>query len=101
MRAKNLVTFLALASVVLFACNRSAVSLTYTNAKDEVPQLGNLVFRFSQPLVADSLLNQWDSTDFVSFSPNIPGRFRWDSPDELVFSPATPLDPATTYTASI
>ena len=87
--------------VFLCACNRSLVNLDYTNAKDEVPQLGNLVFRFNQPLVKDSLLNRWDSVEYISFDPKIPGRFRWESPDELVFSPARPLLPATTYTAKL
>ena len=63
--------------IFLCACNRQAVVLDYTNAKDEVPQLGNLVFRFNKPLVNDSLLNQWDSSQYVSFVPAIPGRFRW------------------------
>lgn len=85
--------------VLLAACNRHVVSVSYTNAKDEVPQLGNLVFRFSQAVVPDSLLNRWDSTDYISFEPAIAGRFRWEHPDELVFSPARPLMPATSYTA--
>jgi hypothetical protein len=94
--------FLAvLALLLLAACNRNAVSLSYTNAKGEVPQLGNLVFRFSQSMIADSLLNNWDSSAYISFSPSIKGRFRWESPDQLVFSPIQPLDPATSYTASI
>jgi len=92
-----------LTGVIIFlcACNRSLVNLDYTNAKDEVPQLGNLIFRFSHPLVKDSLLNRWDSVEYVSFEPKIPGRFRWESPDELVFSPARPLLPATTYKAKL
>ncbi|MEO5591386.1 MAG: hypothetical protein ABIR15_20715, partial [Chitinophagaceae bacterium] len=87
--------------IFLYACNRQAVALNYTNAKDEVPQLGNLIFRFNQPLVKDSLLNQWDSTEYVSFEPKIPGRFRWEHGDELVFSPARPLAAATTYKAKL
>jgi alpha-2-macroglobulin len=87
--------------VVFLSCNRNIVSLDYTNAKDEVPQLGNLLFRFSKSLVSDSLLNKWDSTEYVSFEPKIPGRFRWESPSELVFSPSRPLQPATTYKAKI
>jgi alpha-2-macroglobulin len=87
--------------VIFFACNRKAILLEYTNAREEVPQLGNLVFRFSQPLVKDSLLNQWDSTDYILFEPAIPGRFRWEHPDELVFSPSRPLAPATTYKAKM
>ncbi|HEY0678655.1 MAG TPA: MG2 domain-containing protein, partial [Chitinophagaceae bacterium] len=90
-----------LAVVALLSCNRNIVSLDYTNAKDEVPQLGNLVFRFDKALVKDSLLNRWDSTEYISFEPKIPGRFRWESPSELVFSPSRPLLPATSYKAKL
>jgi uncharacterized protein YfaS (alpha-2-macroglobulin family) len=83
------------------ACNRSTVSLSYTNAKGEVQPLGNLVFRFDKSLMPDSLLNQWDSTEYISFEPKIQGRFRWEHPDELVFSPAQPLSPATTFQAKL
>lgn len=92
----------AITTVVLFlSCNSSQVNLTYTNAKDEVPALGNLVFRFDKVLVSDSLLNQWDSTEYITFDPEIPGRFRWDQGDQLVFSPARPLPPATSFTAKL
>lgn len=92
---------LLLCSIVAVACNRSTVSLEYTNANKEVKQLQNLVFRFSQPLASDSLLNRWDSTEYVRFDPAIPGRFRWESPNQLVFSPEKPLAPATSYKATI
>lgn len=86
-------------AIFLSACNRTVVNLDYTNAKGDVPQLGNLVFRFDKALVKDSLLNQWDSTEYIDFEPKIPGRFRWEHPDELVFSPSRPLPPATTFKA--
>src|SRR6187431_1425400 len=86
-------------TIFLSACKKNTVQLEYTNAKGEVPQMGNLIFRFNKSLTKDSLLNVWDSTDYISFTPKIPGRFRWESPDQLVFSPALPLQPATTYTA--
>ena len=101
MRVKILVSTIFVAILFLIACNRNAVSLSYTNAKEEVPQLGNLTFRFSQSMVKDSMLNVWDSTEFISFDPAIPGRFRWESPDQLVFSPSQPLLPATNYSAKI
>lgn len=92
------------ALLFLCACNsKNGVSLSFTNAKNEVPVTGNLVFRFNKTLIGsggDSLLNNWIDEDLVSFSPAIPGRFRWQHPDELVFSPSKPLLPATTYTAS-
>ena len=95
MRNKLLLATAFIVAVFLSACNRNSISLDFTNARGEVPQLGNLVFRFNKALVNDSLLNFWDSTEYVSFEPNIPGRFRWKNTDELVFSPSGPLQPAT------
>lgn len=97
MRLPGLV--LLLLGILTLSCNRNAVVLESTNAKDEVPRLGNFSFRFNKSLVPDSLLNTWDSTGYVEFVPAIAGRFRWESPDVLVFSPAGPLLPATTYQA--
>ena len=91
MRIKTLLVPLIAGTIFLSACNKNAVTLVYTNAKGEVPRLGNLVFRFNQIMVKDSMLNAWDSTDYISFEPAIPGKFRWESPDQLVFSPSQPL----------
>ncbi|MEP7279795.1 MAG: MG2 domain-containing protein [Bacteroidota bacterium] len=99
--ARSFVIPVFIGIIFLYACNRQAISLDYTNAKDEVPQLGNLVFRFNKMLMNDSLLNQWDSTQYISFEPVIPGRFRWEHGDELVFSPSRPLKAATTYKATL
>jgi len=88
-------------SVFIFSCNRNFVSLEYTNAKDEVEPLANLVFRFDKSLIADSLINHWDSTEYISFEPAIPGKFRWEHNDELIFSPSAPLQPATNYKAKL
>lgn len=85
----------------LLSCKSNSVTLASTTAKGEVPQLGNLVFRFSKALMPDSLLNNWDSAEYISFKPAMAGRFRWQAPDELVFSPSKPLLPATTYNAKI
>jgi alpha-2-macroglobulin len=101
MRINTILVPLFIGTVFLSACKSNSVSLQYTNAKGEVPQLGNLVFRFNHSLVKDSMLNAWDSSEYVSFEPAIPGRFRWESPDQLVFSPSRPLNPATTYKVKI
>lgn len=101
MRIKQLCFPIAIGIFLLSACKRNAISLDFTNAKDEVPQLGNLLFRFSSSLVKDSMLNVWDSTDYISFEPKIAGKFRWESPDQLVFSPSQPLAPATSYKAKV
>jgi alpha-2-macroglobulin len=101
MRANYFALTLLAVSMAFLSCNRNAVTLSYTNAKEEVPQLGNLRFRFSKSIIKEDKLNVWDSTEYISFNPAIAGRFRWESPDELVFSPAQPLSPATTYKAEI
>ncbi|MGZ5219364.1 MAG: Ig-like domain-containing protein, partial [Chitinophagaceae bacterium] len=101
MRIKSFLVPTIAGTIFLFACNKNVVSLSYTNAKGEVPLLGNLIFRFNQSMVRDSMLNAWDSSDYVSFEPAIHGRFRWESPDQLVFSPSQPLNPATTYKAKV
>lgn len=102
MRIKFLIVPLIAAGAIFFSsCKKNSVSLSFTNAKNEVPELGNLVFRFSHSLATDSMLNAWDSTEYISFEPAIPGRFRWQSPDELVFSPSQPLNPATNYKAKV
>ena len=102
MRIKHVLVPILAGTILFLACGKhNAVSLEFTNAKGEVPQLGNLTFRFSKSLIADSLLNNWDSTEYIHFEPAIPGRFRWESPDQLVFSPSQPLLPATSYKAEI
>src|SRR5450432_1421294 len=101
MRLKTSLFFLYLIPVFLLSCNRNLVKLDFTNAKDEVAPLTNLVFRFDKTLIADSLLNHWDSSKYISFEPAIDGKFRWEHGDELVFSPSTPLLPATNYRVTL
>ena len=100
MISKPMRALLTVLAAFCFACNSPKVTLEFTNAEKEVQPLQNLVFRFNHPLVKDSLLNRWDSTQYIRFEPAIPGRFRWESTEQLVFSPAQPLRPATTYKMS-
>ncbi|MGZ8537480.1 MAG: alpha-2-macroglobulin family protein, partial [Flavisolibacter sp.] len=103
MRIKYFMAIPLICGVAIFlsSCKQNYVILESTTARGEVPQLANLTFRFNKSLYSDSLLNNWDSTDYISFEPSIPGRFRWNGPDELVFSPSQPLLPATDYKASM
>ena len=101
MRLKSRLLMICGIAFSLLACNHNLVNLEYTNAKDEVHPLTNLIFRFDKSLVNDSLTNQWDSTRYISFEPAIPGKFRWEHGDELVFSPTAPLSPATSYKATL
>jgi uncharacterized protein YfaS (alpha-2-macroglobulin family) len=99
MRSRSLFSLILI--FAFLSCNRNIVNLDYTNAENEVPTLGNLIFRFDKALVKDSLVNKWDSTQYITFTPAIPGRFRWESPDQLVFSPSKPLPPATSFKATL
>ena len=73
MRIKQLTVALpvliGMLAISLSSCKKNSITLSYTNAKDEVPQLGNLIFRFNKSLVKDSMLNAWDSSDYISFEP--------------------------------
>ena len=104
----NAFKFLVAVSAIVFfhSCNFKEVGLERTNATGEVAPLSNLEFQFTKSLMPDSLLQLqqlqgWDSTEYITFSPEIPGRFRWEYGDKLIFSPAQPLKPATTYTARL
>ncbi|HZH66879.1 MAG TPA: hypothetical protein VEY10_18465, partial [Flavisolibacter sp.] len=99
MRTKIFLVITCVVTIFLFSCKQNYIKIDSTTAKGEVPQLGNLTFRFNKVLHPDSLLNNWDSSEYISFEPAIPGRFRWEGPEELVFSPSQPLAPATTYKA--
>ncbi|MDP4128956.1 MAG: hypothetical protein Q8918_06850 [Bacteroidota bacterium] len=85
--------------IFLLACNRNLVRPDYTNVKEEVPALTNLIFRFDKSLVNDSLTNHWVSSHYSSFEPAIPGKFRWEHTDELIFSRSGPLSLVTNYKA--
>ena len=101
MRFKASVLISIVFAFLAISCNRNLVGLDFTNAKDEVAPLTNLVFRFDKSLIPDSLINHWDSTKYISFDPSIAGKFRWEHGDELVFSPSIPLLPATNYHATL
>ncbi len=59
------------------------------NFGEEVARQQNLVFTFSHDLIADSLVDRWDSTEYVTFEPAVRGKFKWTSSNELMFSPTS------------
>ncbi len=71
------------------------------NFESEVEQLQNLVFSFNKDVYPDTLLQCWDSSAYIEFTPKIRGQFKWNSSSELVFSPAEKLAPGTDYTARL
>jgi len=98
---RNSIFLLLAATALLSACkNKSQLTLSETSFKEEVSLLENLSFTFNKDLAPDSLLYQWDATQYIKFEPPIPGKFSWTNASVLTFSPESPLIPATSYKAT-
>jgi len=77
------------------------LKLDHTNFTDEIATDQNLSFTFTSDLAPDSLQQQWDTTQYISFSPAVRGKFRWNSSRELIFSPSETFAPSTDFTAQL
>ena len=95
--------FSALAFLLLIgSCSlRNTISVTDRNFGEEIETRQNLVFKFDSDLVPDSLINIWDSTEYILLKPEVKGMFKWNNQRELVFSPSSEFKPATAYTAEL
>ena len=103
---KSIISGFVLLIVCLFiytSCKTTKNELTvaYTNFNGEIEQQQNLVFSFNKDVYPDSLLQSWDSTDYIEFNPAVKGMFKWNSSSELVFSPSQGFQPGTEYTATL
>lgn len=56
---------------------------------------------FSRGIVPVDSLNQWSSTPYITFSPEIPGKFIWEDTTRLVFSPDGQLPGDARFTAKL
>lgn len=91
-------TFLILLFLLtLMACKPSGINIISRNFEDQVEIQQNLEFRFNTAIVSDSLLDKWNSIEYLRIDPPISGKFKWNASDELVFSPAVRFNPATEY----
>src|SRR5688572_14971841 len=103
MSASKLISNGALVCVLLFAsCNpENKVFVKERNFGDEIEIRQNLSFTFNRELVPDSVLNIWDTTAYLTFTPGVKGAYKWISRKELIFSPASSFQPATEYTTAL
>ena len=103
MKLKHLLIALAIAPAILLSgCDGfNSLKISSTNFTDEIEQSQNLVFTFNKDLVADSLIGEWDTTAYLSFSPAVHGKFKWTGKNELTFSPAESFLAATDYTGTL
>lgn len=88
-------------SVVFYGCLGSGLEVSQTNFTDVISPQQNLTFIFNAKVVQDSLLDRWDTTDYIKFTPDIKGQFKWQSPTELVFSPSIGFKACTDYKAEV
>jgi len=87
--------------LLIFGCKTNKIVVSEMNFNDQVDRQQNLVFKFNYDLATESLLNVWDTTQYLNFSPSVRGRFQWKSARELVFSPEAGFQANTEYTATL
>jgi uncharacterized protein YfaS (alpha-2-macroglobulin family) len=88
-------------SVLLFSCSGNKLKLDSKNFDEEVELQQNLVFNFNQDMAPDSLINIWSDNIYISFTPEVKGKYKWTASDELVFSPDISFLPSTDYKAEL
>ncbi|MBH8557506.1 alpha-2-macroglobulin family protein [Hymenobacter negativus] len=95
-----LLMLLAAASCSKKTAQEQAAETAQTDG-DEIDPYSNLVFTFDEKVVDEARQNRWDTTRYVTFSPNIRGKFKWTGDRELTFSPLEPFRPSTVFSASL
>lgn len=93
---------LLIGSLLLFACGaKNGLRIVSRSFEDEIELQQNLVFTFDKDVFPDSLLNRWDTLEYISFSPAVKGKFKWNSASELTFSPNEGFMPGASYTGKL
>lgn len=100
MKIRNLLILISTA-LLLWSCNRNQVSVTDFEPQGEVKDLQSFTINFDQDLAPEDQQDEWLTEEFVSFKPEIPGRFKWLDAHTLLFSPEAPLKSSQDYTAEI
>lgn len=80
---------------------RNQLVVESTNFTNQIDQLQNLEFTFNHDVAPDSAIDIWDSVPYITFQPEITGKFKWEDKRKLVFSPKGPFAPSTDYTATL
>ena len=99
---KKLNVFFAILILGISACSiKENVKIIETNFSEVIQEQQSLKFSFNQDLFPDSLLNQWDTTQYLVFDPPVQGKFKRISKNELLFSPSLKFLPSTDYKVSL
>ena len=89
------------AALLIVSCNRDQVTVTDFEPQGEVQDLQSFTITFDQDLAPSEAQDKWLTEAFVSFKPEIPGRFKWLNAYTLLFSPEGPLPESQDFTATI
>jgi hypothetical protein len=94
------ISFVFAATLVFISCSSDGdLKITAKNFQDVIEQQQNLTFTFSEDLAPDSLINQWSTETYITFTPAVKGKFKWTAKNELTFSPEIRFEESTDYTA--
>lgn len=100
MRIRNILIIISTA-LLLWSCDRNQVTVTDFEPQGEVQDLQAFTINFDQELAPDDMQDKWLADEFVTFKPEIPGRFKWLNDHTLLFSPEGPLKSSQDYTATV
>ena len=98
-RKINSLAITIVVSLLLLSCSGNRLKLDDKNFEEEIELQQNLVFNFNQDLVPDSMINVWVEDAYITFTPEVKGKFKWTAKDELIFSPDISFLPSTDYKA--
>ncbi|MEP7263929.1 MAG: alpha-2-macroglobulin [Bacteroidota bacterium] len=103
MKSRNYsLAVLLVTALLLASCSRkNELKIVETGFGDEIELQQNLLFKFNHDIVNDSIIDKWDSTSVIHFTPQVKGLFKWQSKNELIFSPSGSFKPATTYKSAL
>ena len=94
--------FILVSVFIILSCSSTNTIDVETNFDEngKIDSFQNLMFEFNSELAPQHLINMWDTTKYVKFTPAIEGSFKWISPKVLVFSPANGFTPNTSFKGS-
>lgn len=98
-RAGALLAWCLILSCLTIGCrsNTNELRLESKNFEEQIEPEQNLVFTFDKELASPSILQKWDTINYLTFTPAVKGRYKWTTPNELVFSPLRPFAPSTDF----
>jgi len=98
---KVTIFFALLVSIIFWNCSSDTVTVTSFSPQGKIEQLTNFTIVFSHDLAPADLIDKWVDTKFITFTPNLNGKFKWSNPNTLIFSSETPLSPIQDYKAKV